>query len=479
MLELTFTITVFAAWIASVCLHEFGHAIVAYWGGDTSVKEKGYLTLNPLKYTDVNLSIVMPLFFLLIGGIPLPGAAVYINHGKLRSRFWKSAVSAAGPIMTLLFAIALSVILQLGWPNLGETSPQEAWLGYALALLLVLEIAAAVLNLLPVPPLDGYGILEPWLPSTLQTRLRKFGRFGIVLVFAALWLSPEVNQAFWGIVFGVGNQLGVRWETQGVSYAIFRQGAFQLLIPVIIILVIVGQINKRRGSTARSSAPAYSAEELEDQLEMLDDMVEANPKNITAWYRRGLALANLQRTEEAIASFQKAVELKPNFWEVWHIMSILQYRLQRYQEALNSVDQALQIRPKEPELQYLKGSILNSLNQYEAAIALFDQILAKQPRNTDALMDKGSALYFSQQYPDAIAVLNQVLQLEPKNASAYFNQACCYTKLGDIKSGLAAIQKAVQYGDDWLHQKIQTDPDLALLREHHDFSQLGLMNQSE
>lgn len=469
MLELTFTLTVFAAWIASVCLHEFGHAIVAYWGGDTSVKEKGYLTLNPLKYTDVNLSIVMPLFFLLIGGIPLPGAAVYINHGKLRSRFWKSAVSAAGPIMTLLFAIALAVILQIGWPDLGATDPQEAWLGYALALLLVLEIAAAVLNLLPVPPLDGYGILEPWLPSTLQTRLRKFGRFGIVLVFAALWLSPEVNQAFWGIVFGVGNQLGVQWETQGISYAIFRQGAFQLLIPVIIILVIVGQINRRRGSTARSSAPAYSAEELEDQLEMLDDMVEANPKNITAWYRRGLALANLQRTEEALASFQKAVELKSNFWEVWHIMGILQYRLQRYQEALNSVDQALHVRPKNPELQYLKGNILNSLSQYDSAIALFDQVLAKEPRNVDALMDKGSALYFSQQYESAIAVLDQVLELDPQNANAYFNRACCYAKLGQIQPGLDSIHQAVQYGDASLHQTIQTDPDLNPLRSNPNF----------
>lgn len=69
-------------WIISVCLHEFGHAIVAYWGGDTSVKDKGYLTLNPLKYTDINLSLTLPLIFLLMGGIPLPGAAVYINEEK-------------------------------------------------------------------------------------------------------------------------------------------------------------------------------------------------------------------------------------------------------------------------------------------------------------------------------------------------------------------------------------------------------------
>jgi len=89
-------------WIISVCLHEFGHAIVAYWGGDTSVKDKGYLRLNPLKYTDINLSLTLPLIFVLMGGIPLPGGAIYINHHRLRNRWWQSAVSAAVPISSAI-----------------------------------------------------------------------------------------------------------------------------------------------------------------------------------------------------------------------------------------------------------------------------------------------------------------------------------------------------------------------------------------
>lgn len=52
---------VFLGWILSLCLHEFGHAIAAYYGGDTSVKEKGYLTLNPLKYVDPVLTLIMPI----------------------------------------------------------------------------------------------------------------------------------------------------------------------------------------------------------------------------------------------------------------------------------------------------------------------------------------------------------------------------------------------------------------------------------
>src|SRR5271156_2655865 len=97
-------IFVFAGWIFSLCLHEFGHSIVAYVGGDKSVKYRGYLTFNPLKYADPATSVVLPLIFLMLGGIALPGGAVYIHTPSLRSRAWVSAVAAAGPAMTLLAA---------------------------------------------------------------------------------------------------------------------------------------------------------------------------------------------------------------------------------------------------------------------------------------------------------------------------------------------------------------------------------------
>jgi Zn-dependent protease len=89
---LTF-IVVIVGWIFSLCLHEFSHAVVAYYGGDTSVKDKGYLTFNPLKYTHPVYSIVLPVIFLLLGGIGLPGGAVYIETWRLRSKRWERAPS--------------------------------------------------------------------------------------------------------------------------------------------------------------------------------------------------------------------------------------------------------------------------------------------------------------------------------------------------------------------------------------------------
>jgi Zn-dependent protease len=108
---MTFTI-VFFGWIFSLCLHEFSHALVAYYGGDHTVREKGYLTFNPLKYTHPVFSIVLPLLFLFMGGIGLPGGAVYIERWRIRNRYWLSAMSLAGPFSNLVFAIILGLILR-------------------------------------------------------------------------------------------------------------------------------------------------------------------------------------------------------------------------------------------------------------------------------------------------------------------------------------------------------------------------------
>lgn len=108
---MTFAIVLFG-WIFSLCLHEFSHALVAYYGGDYTVREKGYLTFNPLKYTHPLFSIVLPLLFLLMGGIGLPGGAVYIERWRIRNRFLLSAVSLAGPMANLLIAILLGLILR-------------------------------------------------------------------------------------------------------------------------------------------------------------------------------------------------------------------------------------------------------------------------------------------------------------------------------------------------------------------------------
>jgi Zn-dependent protease len=197
-----------AGWITSVCVHEFGHAFVAYIGGDRSVRASGYLDLNPLRYTNVLLSLVMPVLFLLLGGIGLPGGAVYIDRGALRSRAWDSAVSIAGPVGTLVCGVIVaSPFLVPG--NGGWLNQTNAGFFGALAFLGFIEVIALVLNLLPVPGLDGYGIIRPWLPYTLQGLANQYGQLGILAVFGVLWFVAPVSHAFFQAVLQITNSVGI------------------------------------------------------------------------------------------------------------------------------------------------------------------------------------------------------------------------------------------------------------------------------
>lgn len=182
--------------IVALCLHEFGHAFVAYKGGDWTVAQTGYLDLDPLKYTDPLLSIVLPLVYILIGGFALPGGAVWINHSLLRSAVWDSAVSVAGPAADLGFFLLLAVIYHLLPDEAGDIAPAVGVLAY-------FEATAIVLNLLPLPGLDGFGIIRPWLPPHVAEAGNVIAAgFGFVLVLLVL-SSAQVGE----VVFGVGSWL--------------------------------------------------------------------------------------------------------------------------------------------------------------------------------------------------------------------------------------------------------------------------------
>jgi Zn-dependent protease len=198
-------ITVTVIWVFSVCLHEFGHAIVAFYGGDTSVRDKGYLTLNPLRYTHPVYSLLMPVVFLLLGGIGLPGGAVYINEQWLRSRLWKTAVSLAGPLMNLAFAVVLWIPLASG---IVEQAPDNV-AAYSLAFLIQLQFSSMLLCLLPIPPLDGFQAISPWLPESIRDQLMAQANVFLFGLFLILWYVEPANAFFWGFVFDVSSWLGV------------------------------------------------------------------------------------------------------------------------------------------------------------------------------------------------------------------------------------------------------------------------------
>jgi Zn-dependent protease len=226
------TWAILIGWILSVVLHEFAHGAVAYLGGDYTIKERGGLSLNPLQYVDPVMSIILPTVILIMGGIPLPGGVTYVRRDLLRSRMWDAAVSAAGPAMNFLLFLLLSLPFHptIGIITVPASAGQAPNLYLFLAAMAQLQMVAALLNLIPVPPLDGFQIVGAFMDPALRARLMQppFGIIAFVVLFMVLFSVPGVMQAMFSLTDRVWVALGFGWDelrffTDAFNLALFGQ----------------------------------------------------------------------------------------------------------------------------------------------------------------------------------------------------------------------------------------------------------------
>jgi Zn-dependent protease len=194
---------VIGGWLVSLSLHEYAHALVAYLNGDRSTAERGYLQLNLLKYTHPMLSIVFPVVFLLLGGIGLPGGAVWIDRHAIRSKLADSLISLAGPLVNLVFTVALVLPFAFGADSFTH---HDFWAG--LAFLAFLQLTASVLNLVPIPGVDGGNIIRPWLNAQWSKFFDTMAPWGMLVLFALLF-QPEVRAIFFAVIDTICDLIGL------------------------------------------------------------------------------------------------------------------------------------------------------------------------------------------------------------------------------------------------------------------------------
>ena len=214
---------VLALYFVVLCLHEFGHAYAAYRAGDTSVQARGYLDLNPMRYLNPVLSILLPIFYLAIGGLPLPGGAVVVNRGAARARWQASLISASGPLWNIVFA-GLSIGAIAIWAPTagGGLTDQHFEFWSALCFFAYIQVAVSLLNLIPVPGLDGYGIIEPYLRYETRRGLEPIRPYGILLVLVLLLFLPPVRNAFSEAIDSILTACGVPKYGPGDGQAFFQ-----------------------------------------------------------------------------------------------------------------------------------------------------------------------------------------------------------------------------------------------------------------
>ena len=201
---------VIAGWVVSLCLHEFAHAFTAWRFGDHGVAMRGYLTLNPLRYTNPVLSLVLPIVFIALGGIGVPGGAVYVRTSFMTNR-QKTIVSLSGPLTNVAFAVILLAVTALFY----DPDHMVFWAGMAFSGFL--QVTAAVLNLLPVPGLDGYSALEPHLSPETQRALAPAKQWGLFILLI-LFIATPLSQYFFAVITWFVDLSGVERSWSGPAF---------------------------------------------------------------------------------------------------------------------------------------------------------------------------------------------------------------------------------------------------------------------
>jgi Zn-dependent protease len=183
-------IDLIVALIIAMVLHEMAHALVALWLGDTTAKDLGRITLNPLAHIDPQRSILLPAFlavsqlatighvaFLFGGAKPVPVVPGQLRwHGQAHPRQLMAVVAAAGPASNFILAVLGGFLLPLN--------------PLFFAAFIGVNLAIGLFNLIPLPPLDGGRIAVGLLPRRLAISLQGTQRYGILVLLLVVFILP-------------------------------------------------------------------------------------------------------------------------------------------------------------------------------------------------------------------------------------------------------------------------------------------------
>jgi len=182
--------------VFAVIVHENAHGLAAERFGDTTARDLGRITMNPIPHLDPIGSVLLPIAAYL-SGVPLLGWAkpVPVNPANLRNPVVHNAyVAAAGPASNFMLALAAAVLwIVVGAvfehvPGLIESGQRTLFFFNTLcSSMITLNCVLAIFNLLPIPPLDGHWILMRYLPPGPREAVASIGRWGFFILIALMW----------------------------------------------------------------------------------------------------------------------------------------------------------------------------------------------------------------------------------------------------------------------------------------------------
>jgi Zn-dependent protease len=172
--------------------HEFSHALTADRLGDHQPRALGRVSLNPLRHLDPFGTVLL----VLVGigwGKPVPVRVDALRPG----RTGMALVAGAGPIANLGVALAVAAVFRVV-DLAGIGAPMALQVLY---LMVVVNLLLAILNLIPIPPLDGFGILISLVPPRWEYAIRPYARYGVILLLLLLIVPGSPLQVILGLAY--------------------------------------------------------------------------------------------------------------------------------------------------------------------------------------------------------------------------------------------------------------------------------------
>jgi len=182
----------------------------------------------------------------------------------------------------------------------------------------------------------------------------------------------------------------------------------------------------------------YFKEEYLHAKDCYDESLKINPKNVSAWITKGIALVQLEKYEEAITCCNNALEINPKNVSAWITKYIALDNLGKYEEVITCCDKALDINPKKESAWITKGIALVQLGKYEEAITCYDN----------------------------------ALEINPKNESASFNRACSYSLMGNKEKAISNLKRSIELNAN-NKEKAKNDTDFEKYWNDEDFKKLS------
>lgn len=192
--------------LVAFTFHEYAHAATAYRFGDPTAHKLGRVTLNPMPH----ISLLGFLFILLLGfgwARPVP-----VNRGNFKNpRLMGIVVSAVGPLSNLIVAVVAAFlaysVFATGWLDHASAGTVKA-IGLIFYYLVHMNLLLFIFNLIPLPPLDGYRIVEDLAPLRLRLQMMRYEAWGVYIFLLIVFVTPIFNVTIGPILSQI-----VAWRT--------------------------------------------------------------------------------------------------------------------------------------------------------------------------------------------------------------------------------------------------------------------------